>query len=118
VAGNVSVPLRKGAGQRRTRITLQHGTAVLDALGGRTQTWTTYGHDWAAVDETLLKFDDTQASVGYVLTIPYRADVETKQLAGTQQRVVFGDRTTKVLAVMNPEQRNRDLVLQCALVTT
>jgi hypothetical protein len=32
--------------------------------------------------------------------------------------VVFGDRTTKVLAVMNPEQRNRDLVLQCALVTT
>jgi SPP1 family predicted phage head-tail adaptor len=117
VPGGV-VPLRKGAGARRCYIALQHGTAVVDALGGRTQAWSTYGHAWAGIDETLLKFDDTQASVGYVLTISYREDVESKQLAGTQQRVVYGDRTMKVLAVMNPEQRNRDLVLQCALVTT
>jgi head-tail adaptor len=97
---------------------LQHGTAVLDAMGGRTQSWSTYGHAWAGVDEVLLKFDDTQASVGFAVTFPYRSDVEEKQLAGVQQRVVLGDRTMKVLAVMNPEQRNRDLVLQCALVTT
>jgi head-tail adaptor len=117
VPGSI-VPLRKGAGARRCRIALQHGTAVLDAMGGRTQSWSTYGHSWAGLDETLLKFDDTQASVGFTVTLPYRADVEEKQLAGVQQRVVFGDRTMKVLAVMNPEQRNRDLVLQCALVTT
>ena len=114
----VVTPLRKGAGARRSRVAIQEGGWVLDALGGRTETWSTYGHDWAGIDETLLKFDDTQASVGYVLTLPYRADIETKQLAGTQQRIVVGDRTLKVLAVMNPEQRNRDLVLQCALVTT
>jgi SPP1 family predicted phage head-tail adaptor len=117
VAGGLT-PLRKGAGARRCRVTLQHGTAVLDALGGRTQTWSTYGHDWAGIDETVLKVDDTQASIGFTMTIPYRADVATKQLAGTQQRVVFGDRTFKILAVQNPEQRNRDLVLVCALVTT
>jgi SPP1 family predicted phage head-tail adaptor len=91
---------------------------VLDALGGRTQSWSTYGHDWAGVDESLLKVDDTQASIGFTITIPYRTDVESKQIAGTQQRVVFGDRTFKILAVINPEQRNRDLVLQCALMTT
>lgn len=91
---------------------------MLDQLRGRSQTWSTYGHDWAGIDETLLKVDDTQASVGYVVTIPYRTDVESKQIAGTEQRVVYGERTFKVLAVMNPEQRNRDLVLQCALATT
>jgi head-tail adaptor len=117
MAGSV-IPIRKGAGQRRQRIALQQGTAVIDALGGRTETWSTYGHDWAGMDDLLLKFDDTQASVGFQVTLPYRQDVETKQLAGTQQRVVTDDRTLKVLAVINPEHRNRELVLQCALVTT
>lgn len=117
MAGSV-IPLRKGAGARRVRIALEEGDWQLDPLRGRTQTWSQYGHDWAGIDETLVKLDDTQASVGYVVTIPYRADVEQKQIAGTAQRVIFGDRTLKVLAVMNPEQRNRDLVLQCALFTT
>jgi head-tail adaptor len=117
MAGGLN-PVRKGAGQRRLRVELQHGVAVIDAIGGRTETWSTYGHDWAAIDDVPLKFDDTQASIGFAVTIPYRTDVETKQLAGTQQRVVAGNRTLKVLAVINPEHRDRELVLQCALAAT
>lgn len=112
------VPVRKGAGQLRHRVALQEGIAITDAIGGRTQSWSTYGHDQVAMEPVPLVVSDTQASVIYTVTLRYRSDLDEKQKAGTQQRVVGGGRTLKVLAVVDPEQRHRDLILQCAVVTT
>lgn len=107
-------PVRKGAGQLRHRLALQQDVPVVDALGGRTQTWDTYGNEWAAVDEMPLVVSETQSSVLFQVTMRYRADILEKHLAGTQLRVVTPTRTLKVLEIVNPEHRNRDLVLSCA----
>lgn len=110
------VPLRKRAGQRRHRIELQEGVTVTDGMGGRSQTWTEFGTDWAAVDNQPFIVSETQAAVLYQVTLKYRADVVTRWDAGTQMRVVGGGKTLKVLAVVNPEQRNIELILHCGEV--
>jgi len=111
------VPVRKGAGQRRRKVQLQRGVAVVDAIGGRSQTWPSFGTEWAAVEPIPFVVSEVQATVMYTVTMRYRADVVENDLAGMQQRVVDEDAgiTLKILTVVNPELRNRDLVLSCAL---
>lgn len=112
----VLIPLRKSAGQRRRFVQLQKGVAVLDGLGGRSQTWPEFGQDWVAIDPTPIVASEIQATVLYNVSMRYRADVVENFLAGIQQRVVDEGQglTLKVLVVVNPEERNRDLVLSCA----
>jgi head-tail adaptor len=111
-----NVALRKGAGQRSRRVKLQKGVAVVDELGGRSQTWPQFGTDWAAVAPLADVLSEVQATVIYNVTMRYRADVMDNYLAGLQQRVVDEDAgiTLKVLAVVDSDLRHRDMVLNCA----
>lgn len=108
-------PLRKSAGQLKQRVTLQQAVSVTDALGGRAETWQAFGQDWAAIDPMPFVVSEVQATVLFQVSMRYRADVVEKDLAGTQLRIVEqkNDRVLKVLAVINPEERQRDLVLTC-----
>jgi head-tail adaptor len=94
-------------------VELQEGVEVIDALGGRSQTWPAFGTDWAAIDNQPFIVSETQAAVLYQVTVRFRQDVIDRFDAGTQIRVVGGGRTVKVLAIVNPEQRNIELVLHC-----
>ena len=106
-------PTRKGAGQRRQRVQLQSPTEVLDALRGRTITWTTYGSCAAAIDQQPMVKSEQQASMIYLVTIPYRTGV----LKG--HRVLAPGLTVKVIAdPEDPQFKHRELVLHCAKVTT
>lgn len=111
-------PIRKRAGQRRHRVSLEQGTEVKDVIGGETTTlWTSFGHDWAAIDETPFIVSETEASLLYRVTLRYRADVITRFTAGGALRVVGETRTLKVLQVENPEERNIELILHCSVMT-
>lgn len=104
----------KRAGQRQHRVVLQEGVPVIDALGGRSQTWPSFAEDWAAIDSLPLVVSETEATILFQVTLKYRADVAEKHAAGTQLRVVGGGVTLKLLDLINPEQMNVALVLHCA----
>lgn len=115
---NNAIPLRKRAGQLRHRVELQEGVATEDETGGKTETsWPTFGYDQAAIDGAPFVVSETQATVLYQVSLRYRADVVQKFDAGTQLRIVGNGKTLKVLALVNAEERNRDLVLHCGRVS-
>lgn len=114
---NNAIPLRKRAGQLRHRVELQEGVTVTDETGGGTETWPTFGYDQAAMDEMPFVVSETEATVLYQVGLRYRSDLVTKFDAGTQLRIVGNGKTLKVLAVVNAEERNRDLVLHCGRVS-
>lgn len=103
-------PVRKGAGQRRHRVSLQAATTSTDALGGTIQTWATYATAWAAVEPQPFVTGSQNAEVITLITVPYHASVVA------EQRVVHGATTYKVLAVIDPELRHQRLILHCAEV--
>jgi SPP1 family predicted phage head-tail adaptor len=97
----------KATGDRVKRIALLKPTVVVDGMGGETRTWSEYGKAWAAVTEQPFVVNETQATVLRIVEIPYRNDV------ADGHRVTSGSHTWSVLAVVNPEQRNRALQLHC-----
>lgn len=108
-------PLRKRAGQRRHRVSIEQGTEVKDSIGGEsTSLWTAFGSDWAAIEETPNIISDTEASLLYRVTLKYRSDVRTRFADGGALRVVSVNRTLKVLQIENPEERNIELILHCS----
>ncbi len=116
-AGGGGIPLRKRAGQLRHRVELQEGVTVPDETGGGSETWPAFGVDQAAIDAMPFVVSETQATVLFQVSLRYRRDLVSRYDAGTQIRVVGNGKTLKVLALVNSEERNRDLVLHCGRVT-
>lgn len=102
---------RKAAGDRRHRVELQSATATTDSLRGRTNIWTAYATVWGALDMQPFVVSETTATILYQVTVLYDSRVRV------QHRAVIGTLRLKVLAVVNPEKRNRDLILHCAEAT-
>lgn len=113
---NQGIPLRKRAGQLRHRVELQEGVQVRDETRGVTETWPRFGYDQAAIDSLPFVVSETQATVLFQVSMRYRSDLIAKFDGGTQIRVVGNGKTLKVLAIVNAEERNRDLVLHCGRV--
>jgi head-tail adaptor len=106
-------PTRKGAGERRHRVELQTAITVTDAMKGRSQQWMTYAAEYGAIDATPFVVSETQATVQYTVTIPYRSD--WRDLKG--RRVVVDGLTLKVLAAVKPKLVNHQLALYCGEVS-
>ena len=100
----------KPIGNRNVSVTLQVPTNVTDSMGGRTQTWSTYGHEYASVTPQPFVVSEQEASVLYVIECPFRDDV------ALGHRVLTDDLTLKVIAIVDPELRHRAVVLHCAEV--
>lgn len=101
----------RSIGDRRKRVTLSSSTVTEDEMGGKSETWADYGKVWGAVNAQPFVLNEQQASVLYIVEIPYRSDV------ATGHRVTIGALVLKVLAVVNPELMNRALQLHCGEVT-
>ncbi len=111
-----SVPMRKRSGQLRHRVELQEGVTIVDETGGGSETWPAFGYDQAAIDSLAVVANETEATVAFQVSMRYRSDLVSKVDAGTQVRIVGNGKTLKVLAIINSEERNRDLVLHCGRV--
>lgn len=110
-------PIRKRAGQRRTRITLWEAGTTQDALGGQTAgVFTQFGSDDAAIDELPFIVNASEHGVLYNVTVRYRADIVASfDTDKNRVQVRGGGKTLNLLEIENPERRNIELVLHCAV---
>ncbi len=114
--GGGLVPIRKRAGQRRHRVTLQSSDTTKDSLGGQTEgDYTAFGTDHAAIDEIPFIVNGSEHGMLYKIAIRYRADILTEfEVERRRVQIVQGSRVFNLLEIENPERRNVELVLHCA----
>jgi SPP1 family predicted phage head-tail adaptor len=96
-------------GQLRHRVQLQAEVLTPDGYGGAAKTWDTVDTVAASVEplsgREFFQAQQTQSSVSHKITIRHRADT-TSSL-----RILFGTRVFDISSVLNPDERNRWMVL-------
>lgn len=99
------------AGELRQRVTLEERTQVVASQGSLTSTWQGAETVWAAVEpvggDEGERGKHADATVTHRVRIRYRPDVSPKM------RLSHGDWTLEVVAVLNLDERNRELHLMC-----
>lgn len=101
------------AGRLRHQVTIQQQTQTATAYGGYSETWTDVATVWAHIKPLYGRErwhgDQVESDVTHQITIRYRSDVTVSP----QMRVLYGSRVFKIISVINPEERNELLVLEC-----
>jgi SPP1 family predicted phage head-tail adaptor len=101
-------------GNLRHRITIQQIARIDDGAGGYTETWASAGTVYADVyplkGQERYDAQQIQANLSHRVTIRYRADVNPSM------RLSYGTRTLVIEAVIDPEERHRELILMCSEV--
>lgn len=99
------------AGRLRHRVTIQSATTTVDSFGQPIETWGTFATVWAAVEPLSGReyFDAQQVQS----EVSYR--VRIRHLSGVvpTMRVSYDSRTLEVLAVLNIDERDREMHLMC-----
>jgi hypothetical protein len=115
--GGGLVPIRKRAGQRRTRATFWSAASTRDVIGGQPSgVFSQFGVDQVAVDEIPFVINASEHGVLYKVTTKYRSDIVT-QFETNKRRVQVRvpGKTLNLLELENPERRNIELILHCAV---
>lgn len=98
-------------GKLRHAIELQQEQRTPDGGGGFVRTWQTVARVRAAVEPLTgserWRAEQVQANVSHRVTIRYRPGITT------DMRVKFGARVFLITAVIDPEERHRELQLLC-----
>ena len=112
-----STPTRKRAGQRSILVTLWSAGTTKDAILGQTPgAFVQFGTDDAAIDEVPFIVNATEHGVLYKVTLLYRADIVTEfETLKKRVRVIGGGKTLALLEIENPQRRNIQMVLHCAV---
>lgn len=97
-------------GKMRHRITFQRPTNEKDRLAGYKDDWFDVDTVWAQVSpvsgrEYLSQVRDTMVS--HKIYCRYRAGITTRM------RIKFGDRTFRIISVLNWDERNEGLTIMC-----
>jgi SPP1 family predicted phage head-tail adaptor len=103
------------AGHLRHRITIQQPTiGTPDAVGESVPTWGTFATAWA--DVATLQGRELAFARGIAATVTHK--VTLRYLAGvtSAMRVLFGSAVLSIAAVLDSENRNRQLDLLCEAV--
>lgn len=100
------------AGNLRRRLTIQQkGTVTRNSHGEEVITWKTYATVWGEVSpltgREYLAAQEAQSAVNVRVRMRYLAGVTTAM------RVLYGSRVLEIEAVLNYQERNRELVLMC-----
>lgn len=99
------------AGRLRHRVTIQSVTTNTDSYGQPIESWSTFAEVWAAVEpltgREYFQAQQLQAEVTYRVRIRYLTGVLPTM------RVLHDSRTFEVQAVINLDERNRELHLMC-----
>lgn len=117
MAFGATSPNRKRAGQRRNRIVLSSSGTTKDEIGGQTAgAFEEFGRDWAAIEEVPFIINATEHGVLYKVTIRYRADVISEfETLKKRVQITGTGKTLNLLEIENPERRNIEIVLHCAV---
>lgn len=98
-------------GGLRKRITIQQPSATQNTRGEEIPSWTTYATVWAQIEplngRELLAAQQVQSQVNTKITIRYQSGVTP------DMRIQYGSRYFDIQSIMNIEERNRMIEMQC-----
>lgn len=99
------------AGKLRDRGEIQTNTPTRDEIGGLVNNWTTFARPWCGVVSDASNerdtADRTQGQTTHQVRIRYLAGVIPRM------RLVIGERTFEITGVRDPDNRRRELILNC-----
>lgn len=99
------------AGRLRHRVKLQRYDRVSDGMGGYEEQWVDVATVWASVEplqgRERFEAQQVQATTSHRVRMRYRSDVKP------EMRVLFGSRILHIQAVVDPQERHRELQLLC-----
>ena len=99
------------AGRLRHRVEFQNESLSSDGQGGSTRTWATRATVSASIKplraEERFYNEQLQHNGTHSLLIRYRSDIEATD------RVKYGSRYFQIVGILNPNERNRQLVITC-----
>mgnify|MGYP003319976012 CR=1 FL=1 len=98
-------------GRMRHRVTIQSPTATVDTGGGRSIAWGTLKEVFADIQPVSAsykyKHGQETEEVTHKVIIRHRTDI------GTNYRIKFGTRIFNIMGIINPDERDRFLELNC-----
>lgn len=98
-------------GKLRHRVTLQESAAVRDSFGAEVETWTDITTLWASVEplsgREYFAAQQVNTEISTKITLRYRAGIKP------EMQILFASRVFEILSVVNPEEKNTQLVLMC-----
>jgi len=103
-------------GKLRHRIVFQTKSTAVNSVGESTS-WANYYECWASLDvlnsKLIFSTDALIADTTYMCVIRYPGSGVN---IGANDRILFNQTTFEIQAVMNPEQRNRELRILCHVI--
>lgn len=97
------------SGELRHRLMFKGPTNTADGMGGITKSWGSAFTIWGSIDPLKGKeFYESQlinSEITGKIKVRYRDDIDPTM------QVYFGDRTFKILSIINPGERNMELNL-------
>ena len=100
------------AGKQRHKVELQSYTASRDSFGGEIETYATYAKTWASIEplsgRELVYAQQVSEITKIRITIRYNSSVDVKH------RIKFGLRLFDINAIMDTEERNKEMTLLCS----
>lgn len=99
------------AGQLRHLITIEQPTETRDSMGGTITVWVPFATLWAAVEpisgREYFAADKVNAEESHRIRIRHYPGITSKM------RAKWNDRTFNIRAVLNIQERNREIHLMC-----
>ena len=99
------------AGKLRHRVAIQAATETRNERGGIDETWTTEQTRWASVEPLIGReyMDGKQVNADVSHKVRFR------WFSGLtpSKRLLFGTRVFGIDSVLNPDERNKELVVMC-----
>ena len=99
------------AGKLRHRVAIQTQATSLNTYGDPDQTWTTDETVWASIEST--SGSEVDIGEGQAGIITHRIFIRYTANATPKKRLLFGSRVFGIVTVLNHEERNEFMQLQC-----
>jgi SPP1 family predicted phage head-tail adaptor len=93
------------------RLRIESVTATQDAYGAPTNTWATFATVWGEI--TPLSGFERVIAVKTESQVTHRVRIQYLTGVLPTMRMIYDSRTFNVLSVINSEERNRELILNC-----
>tara|TARA_R110000751_G_scaffold23055_4_gene64243 strand:- start:1700 stop:2026 length:327 start_codon:yes stop_codon:yes gene_type:complete len=99
------------AGKLRHRVSIQTESTAVDTYGEPTASWSTDATVWASIEPT--SGNEVSIGEGQAGIITHRIFMRYTANASPKKRLLFGSRIFGIVTVLNHEERNEFMQLQC-----
>ena len=99
------------AGKLRRSITIQQPTNATDAIGGLTQSWSTFASAYAEISPN----NGREAIQAQQINAQQPIQIRMRYVSGVlpKMRVLYGSRIFEIISVANLNEKDREIELTC-----